>query len=72
MQMRSELGGPKVYSGLWDACVQIWKKEKLRGFYRGLIPCYLKVIPSNAIGFFVYDLCKRVLKFESGSIPSGG
>jgi solute carrier family 25 folate transporter 32 len=25
----------KVYKGAWDAVVQIWRKEALRGFYKG-------------------------------------
>lgn len=72
MQMRGELGGDKVYNGFYDACRKIFVKEGIRGFFRGLIPCYLKVIPSNAIGFAVYDYCKKVFKFEAGSAPSGG
>jgi solute carrier family 25 phosphate transporter 23/24/25/41 len=87
MQMRSELGGPKIYTGVVDAVIKIWAQDGFRGFFRGLIPCYLKVgcvpfawrrsrfrqvIPSNAIGFAVYDFCKRLLKFESGSAPSSG
>lgn len=35
--------------------VDIWKKEKLRGFYRGLVPELTKTIPAVTINFIVYD-----------------
>jgi len=34
---------------------EIWKKEGLIGFYRGLVPNMLKVIPSVSISYLVYE-----------------
>lgn len=64
MQMRAELGGSAVYAGLWDACKHIFKTEGVRGFFSGLTACYMKVIPSSAIGFMVYDFCRKMFDFR--------
>jgi len=64
MQMRAELGGSKVYSGLWDACLHIFQAHGIRGFFSGLVACYMKVIPSSAIGFMVYDFCRKMFDFR--------
>jgi solute carrier family 25 phosphate transporter 23/24/25/41 len=50
------------YNGMIDAFRGIWKKEGIRGFYRGLWPNYLKVVPSIAITFLVYEQLKRLFK----------
>ena len=60
--MMQGVGGDKhrAYNGLLDACVKIAKTEGTAGFFRGLIPCYLKVIPSSAISWGTIELCKMV------------
>jgi len=50
----------KSYTGIIDVVRQTAKTEGLKGFYRGILPCYLKVIPSAAIVWCVIELCKRV------------
>ena len=53
------------YKGIWDCCTQIAAKEGAVGFYRGLIACYLKVVPAMSIAFMTYEnLRVKVLKFE--------
>src|SRR5690606_37762378 len=61
--MMQGLGGdtPRTYSGLLDACSKIMKAEGIPGFFRGLIPCYLKVIPSSAISWGTIELCRKVV-----------
>jgi solute carrier family 25 phosphate transporter 23/24/25/41 len=39
----------------------MWRDEGIRGFYRGMIPNYLKVVPSISITFLVYEWMKTVL-----------
>ncbi|CAO2828661.1 unnamed protein product [Amaranthus hypochondriacus] len=41
-----------------------FKKEKLRGFYKGLFPNLLKVIPSASITYLVYEAMKKRLELE--------
>ena len=39
----------------------MWRLEGVNGFYRGMIPNYLKVVPSISITFLVYEWMKTVL-----------
>jgi solute carrier family 25 phosphate transporter 23/24/25/41 len=58
---RAGIGGASnVYDGLWDACVKIGREEGVAGFYRGLIPCYLKVVPAAAIGWACIETLQKV------------
>lgn len=41
------------YNGIIDCCKKIYINEGIRGLYRGLIPCYLKIFPTSAIQFYV-------------------
>jgi hypothetical protein len=34
---------------------EIWKKNKLRGLFAGVIPFYLQIVPQIAISFAVFD-----------------
>jgi hypothetical protein len=44
------------------SCAQyIYKTEGIRGFFTGLVPCYLKVIPSIAILFACNEELKKLL-----------
>ena len=53
-------GASNMYNGLWDACVKIGREEGVAGFYRGLIPCYLKVVPAAAIGWACIETLQKV------------
>eukprot|EP01117_Protostelium_nocturnum_P008932 TRINITY_DN3205_c0_g1_i1.p1 TRINITY_DN3205_c0_g1~~TRINITY_DN3205_c0_g1_i1.p1 ORF type:complete len:309 (-),score=78.05 TRINITY_DN3205_c0_g1_i1:186-1112(-) len=46
------------YLGYSDAIKRIWEAKGWRGFYRGIWPHYLSVIPITAISFGIYDLMK--------------
>jgi solute carrier family 25 phosphate transporter 23/24/25/41 len=39
----------------------------LRGFYAGIIPEYMKVIPGVAIAFATYELAKKTLHVQTNS-----
>jgi len=43
---------------------QIHASEGLKGFYRGLAPCFIRAFPSNACAFFVYEGILRALGAE--------
>jgi solute carrier family 25 carnitine/acylcarnitine transporter 20/29 len=50
---------------------QIRASEGMRGFYRGLTPCFIRAFPSNACAFFVYEGILRVLGAEQvGSLSA--
>ncbi|KAL4914281.1 mitochondrial carrier domain-containing protein [Aspergillus aurantiobrunneus] len=50
-----------AYRGLRDAIVQIWAKEGLAGFYKGLGPNLFRVLPSTWVTFLVYENTKAYL-----------
>jgi hypothetical protein len=53
-------GSPNAHNGTY--CIAaMWRDEGIRGFYRGMIPNYLKVVPSISITFLVYEWMKTVL-----------
>ncbi|BFZ65131.1 hypothetical protein YB2330_006294 [Saitoella coloradoensis] len=43
------------YTGLGDAVRTIWRKEGIKGFYKGLGPNVLKVVPSMAASWMTYE-----------------
>ena len=47
-----------VYRGAIDAIVQIWAKEGIAGFYKGLVPNVLRVLPGTWVTFLVYENVK--------------
>ncbi|MCJ1248332.1 hypothetical protein MMC30_005549 [Trapelia coarctata] len=44
-----------MYRSARDAVGQVWRREGLRGFYKGLGPNLLRVVPSNCVTFLVYE-----------------
>ncbi|KAJ1951037.1 hypothetical protein EC988_004168 [Linderina pennispora] len=62
MQVTSMSGINYRYSSTWDAVKQMIKSEGVLGFYRGLVPNYLKVAPAIGVSFWSYELCKDALK----------
>ena len=47
------------YNGIIDCSKKIYNTEGIRGFYRGLLPCYIKIFPSLAIQFYMIELMKQ-------------
>ena len=50
-----------TYKSARDVVAQVWKKEGLAGFYKGLGPNLLRVMPSTWVTFLVYEKSKVVL-----------
>lgn len=57
----------KRYEGTLDCVKQIWRKERFVGFFRGVVPNSLKVAPSSALTFLVYEESLKILKKFSTS-----
>ena len=53
------------YTSLTTAIEHIYHTEGLPGFFRGLVPCYLKVIPAIAIAFAANEKLKALLGVSS-------
>lgn len=50
------------YKGVTDAFIRIYQTEGLLGFYRGLVPNFIKVVPAISVSFYVYEHMKQILK----------
>ncbi|KAJ5902494.1 hypothetical protein N7495_003022 [Penicillium taxi] len=50
-----------LYRGAADAIFKIWQREGLPGFYKGLGPNLLRVLPSTWMTFLVYENTKAFL-----------
>ena len=51
----------KFYKSATDVVVQVWKQEGITGFYKGLGPNLLRVVPSNCVTFLVYENIRTYL-----------
>lgn len=55
---------PVPYHNMRTAVKHTWRSEGLSGFFKGLVPCYLKVVPVAAIGFLVNENLKGLLNIK--------
>jgi len=56
----------KTYKSARDVLIQVWKQEGLRGFYKGLGPNLMRVLPSTWVTFLVYEKTKLYLSGARG------
>ena len=59
--MRTVLFDVRGKGRLWPIARHIWQDRGVRGFYAGLRVDLLRLIPSNAILFVVYEEAKHYL-----------
>lgn len=53
---------PQQYTGILDCVRQTFLRERWLGFYRGLAPSLLKVVPAVSISWLVYEQSNRTLE----------
>ena len=53
-----------AYKGMADVFKRTFQREGLRGFYKGIFPNMLKVVPSASITYLVYESMKKRLNLE--------
>lgn len=53
-----------AYSGMSDVFWRTFQHEGLRGFYKGLFPNLLKVVPAASITYLVYETMKKSLDLD--------
>ncbi|KDE06805.1 hypothetical protein, variant [Microbotryum lychnidis-dioicae p1A1 Lamole] len=61
LQAQGTPAHPQTYTGVRDAARKCYQREGWRGFYKGLTPTLVKVVPAVAISYAVYDASKKVL-----------
>ena len=49
------------YKGAWDVVRQVARKEGIQGFYKGMGPNIVRVLPSTCVTFLVYENTKFYL-----------
>lgn len=52
----------RVLGRLRAAVLSIAQEQGPLGYYAGLVPNLVQVLPSAALSYFVYETCKRVLR----------
>ena len=62
IQQREASLGEVRYSGMFDCIVKTWRHEGVFGFLRGVVPNALKVAPSAALTFVVYEETLKVVQ----------
>lgn len=63
MQAQSSNRGA-AYQGMSDVFRQTLKHEGYGGFYKGLLPNLLKVVPAASITYLVYERMKKWLELD--------
>nr|GMC71684.1 calcium-binding mitochondrial carrier protein SCaMC-2-B-like [Ipomoea batatas]GMC75107.1 calcium-binding mitochondrial carrier protein SCaMC-2-B-like [Ipomoea batatas] len=53
-----------AYKGMFDVFLRTFRHEGLRGFYKGLFPNLLKVVPAASITYLVYENMKKTLDLD--------
>jgi solute carrier family 25 phosphate transporter 23/24/25/41 len=61
MQMRGQDGIPN-YSNFFDCGYKIAQADGVKGLFKGLVACQLKVVPAMAIMFMCNEELKKVIK----------
>nr|XP_043637344.1 calcium-dependent mitochondrial ATP-magnesium/phosphate carrier protein 2-like [Erigeron canadensis] len=56
--------GSTAYKGMTDVFMRTYRNEGVRGFYKGIFPNLLKVIPAASITYMVYEATKKTLDLE--------
>ncbi|GAB4819511.1 hypothetical protein N2152v2_006557 [Parachlorella kessleri] len=69
LQQRMDAGRALRYTGVGDVLRKTLAREGVGGFYKGLVPNVLRVMPQSAVTFLVYESVMRYLS-ERGSSPA--
>ncbi|EPS60241.1 hypothetical protein M569_14562, partial [Genlisea aurea] len=59
--VRTRMQAERSESRMLDVFVRTYRREGLRGFYKGLFPNLLKVVPAASITYLVYETMKKSL-----------
>ncbi|KAF9276908.1 mitochondrial thiamine pyrophosphate transporter [Mortierella alpina] len=62
----------KIYTGIVQACRHIFQKDGIKGFYRGMSPALIQVVPYMGIMFGSYDTLKHLASWfkEKANVKS--
>jgi solute carrier family 25 carnitine/acylcarnitine transporter 20/29 len=56
------LGDGERKFGRWrDAAMEVWRRDGVRGYWRGFVPCFLRAFPANAMALVAFEGVMRGL-----------
>lgn len=64
LQSQGMPGNKQNYNGMWDCIMKIKEFEGYKGFYRGIVPNFMKTVPAISISYMVFENVKRILTEE--------
>ncbi len=50
----------KLYNGMWDCLVKVYRAEGLRGFFKGLPAHYARLGPHTVLTFTIWEQLKSM------------
>lgn len=53
-----------AFQKLGSTVVSLAEEQGLRGFYAGMLPNMLQVLPNAALSYFAYETFKRLLQVQ--------
>lgn len=53
--------GERMFPRWKDAAKSIWKRDGVRGYWRGFAPCFLRAFPANAMALMTFEGVMRAL-----------
>lgn len=53
--------GERKFPRWKDAAKSIWKRDGVRGYWRGFVPCFLRAFPANAMALMTFEGVMRAL-----------
>lgn len=53
--------GERMFPRWKDAAKSIWKRDGVRGYWRGFVPCFLRAFPANAMALMTFEGVMRAL-----------
>lgn len=63
-RMYQKVSGTKnqlKYKNIADVVASVYRSEGIRGFFKGLVPQFIKTVPSSALTFFAYENLIRLM-----------
>lgn len=61
MQIRTPQSGTRPYSSAWDCWKRTYQEHGVQRFYRGIVPYLIRMAPSSAIQFAVYETLRALV-----------
>lgn len=59
--MTDELGTKRKYRNWWAAAKDVYRRDGMKGYWRGFLPCFLRAFPANAMALVAFEGVMRAL-----------